>query len=243
MKNRTILGIICIVLAVAVTFVVAPLVNKAAAGTTNIIRMNKDISQGKKITADDIMVVKVGSTGLQDIVIKDKIAVIGKYATCDIKANTNILSTYLTDTADNADDVFRTLDGTKQAISITINSFAGGVSGKLKNGDIISVIVTTDKGTTIPVELSYVKVITTTTQKGTDKDELAQNEDGTYDLPSTVTLLVNKVQSTLLAQYEKDGKIHLSLVYRGNQATADNFLKAQDKVFTQSADSGVNKNE
>lgn len=243
MKNRTILGIICIVLAVAVTFVVAPLVNKAAAGTTNIIRMNKDISQGKMITADDITVAKVGSTGLQDNVVKDKIAVIGKYAACDIKANTNILSTYLSDTADNADDVFRTLDGTKQAISITLDSFASGVSGKLKNGDIISVIVTTDKGTAIPAELTYVKVITTTTQKGTDKDELAQNEDGTYDLPSTVTLLVNKVQSALLARYETGSKMHLSLVYRGDEETANRFLEVQEKVFTKSGGNGVVGNE
>ena len=74
-------------------------------------------------------------------------------------------------------------------------------------------------------------MITTTTAEGTDKDKLTQNEDGTYELPSTVTLLVNPTQATLLAGYEAEGKMHLSLVYRGDEATANQFLQAQDQVF------------
>lgn len=231
MKNRTILGIVCIVLAAAVMFGAAPLVNTLTAGKVEIVRFSRDVPQGTRITADDVAVVEVGKTGLQDNAVKELEAVMGKYAACDIKAGTNVLSSYLADTADTADDVFRTLDGSKQAMSITIGSFADGLSGKLKNGDIVSVIVTQEKETVIPAELTYVKVITTTTAEGTDKDELQQNEDGTYELPSTVTLLVNPAQATLLAGYEASGEMHLSLVYRGDEATANRFLQAQDKVF------------
>ena len=60
---------------------------------------------------------------------------------------------------------------------------------------------------------------------------IVQNEDGTYELPSTVTLLVNPAQATLLAGYEASGEMHLSLVYRGDEAAANRFLQAQDKVF------------
>ena len=231
MKNRTILGIVCIVLAAAVMFGAAPLVNTLTAGRVEIVRFSRDVPQGTRITADDVAVVEVGKTGLQDNAVKELEAVMGKYAACDIKAGTNVLSSYLADTADSADDIFRTLDGSKQAMSITIGSFADGLSGKLKNGDIVSVIVTQEKETVIPAELTYVKVITTTTAEGTDKDELQQNEDGTYELPSTVTLLVNPAQATLLAGYEASGEMHLSLVYRGDEATANRFLQAQDKVF------------
>lgn len=231
MKNRTILGIVCIVLAIAVMFGAAPLVNTLTAGKVGIVRVTRDIPQGKCITAEDVAMVEVGKTGLQDNAVTDAKAVVGKYAACDMKAGANVLSSYLADTADSADDVFRTLDGSKQAMSITIGSFADGLSGKLKNGDIVSVIVTQEKETVIPAELTYVKVITTTTAEGTDKDELQQNEDGTYELPSTVTLLVNPVQAALLAGYEVSGEMHLSLVYRGEEATANRFLQAQDKVF------------
>lgn len=232
MKNRTILGIVCIVLAIAVLFGAAPLVNTLTSGKTGIVRVTKDIPQGKIITAEDVAVVEVGKTGLQENAIKDMKAVIGKYAACDVRAGTNLLSSYLSDTADSAEDIFRTLDGNKQAVSVTIGSFAGGLSGKLKNGDIVSVIVTDkEKKTGVPAELTYVKVITTTTAAGMDKDELQQNEDGTTELPSTVTLLVNKTQATLLAGYEAEGDMHLSLVYRGDEASANKFLEAQEQVF------------
>ena len=231
MKNRTILGIVCIVLALAVLFGAAPLVNTLTTGRTEVVRVSQDIPQGKCITSADVTMVEVGKTGLPENTVKDAKAVIGKYAACDVKAGTNLLASHLSDTADSADDVFRTLDGSKQAMSITIGSFADGVSGKLKNGDIVSVIVTREKQTTIPAELTYVKVITTTTAAGTDKDALQQNEDGTYELPSTVTLLVNPTQAALLAGYEAEGEMHLSLVYRGDEAAADQFLQAQDKVF------------
>lgn len=50
-------------------------------------------------------------------------------------------------------------------------------------------------------------------------------------LPSTVTLLVNEVQARLLANREINGKVHLALVYRGEEAKARQFLDAQDKVL------------
>lgn len=231
MKNRTILGIICIVLAIAIMFGAAPLVNVMTADKVEIVRFRRDVPQGTRITAEDVAVVEVGKTGLQDNAVKELKTVVGKYAACDIKAGSNVLSSYLTDTADSADDVFRTLDGSRQAMSITIGSFANGLSGKLKNGDIVSILVTQEKKTVIPAELTYVKVITTTTAEGTDKDKLSQNEDGTYELPKTVTLLVNPTQATLLAGYEASGEMHLSLVYRGDEEIATQFLQAQEKVF------------
>ena len=46
MKNRTIIGIVCIVLALILTFAIAPLVNKMAESRVDIIRMKNDVIQG-----------------------------------------------------------------------------------------------------------------------------------------------------------------------------------------------------
>lgn len=233
MKNRTIIGIVCIVLALVVTFAVAPLVNKLSDSRTDIVRLKNDIVQGHMIQESDIEVVTVGSTGLPTNIITKKEAVVGKLAACDLKANTDLLQSMISDKSDSADDVFHTLDGKKQAISITISSFAGGLSGKLENGDIVSLVVfenETNKAT-IPGGLTYVKVITTTTAEGFDKDELTPNEDGTYELPSTLTLLVNPTQAKMLVEYENRGVIHADLVYRGDSKTAQKFLDAQDLYF------------
>lgn len=231
MKNRTIIGIVCIVLAVATMFGVAPLVNKMAAGKVSVVRVSADIAKGTAIKTEDVTVVEIGKAGLQDNAVTDPKAVVGKYAVCDIKSGTNMLTSYLSDKADSADDIFRTLNGTKQAVSITIDSFAGGVSGKLENGDIVSIIVTREKQTSVPAELTYVRVITTTTAAGVDKNDLKPDEDGNYELPTTVTLLVNKEQAKILANYESDGDMHFSLIFRGDEATANKYLEVQEKVF------------
>ena len=233
MKNRTIIGIVCIVLALVVTFAVAPLVNKLSDSRTDIVRLKNDIVQGRMIQESDIEVVTVGSTGLPTNIITKKEAVVGKFAACDLKANTDLLRSMISDKSDSADDVFHTLDGKKQAISITISSFAGGLSGKLENGDIVSLVVFENEinEATIPGGLTYVKVITTTTAEGFDKDELTPNEDGTYELPTTLTLLVNPTQAKMLVEYENRGVIHADLVYRGDSKTAQKFLDAQDLYF------------
>ena len=247
MKNRTIIGIVCIVLALIVTFAVAPMVNKISDSRIDIVRMKKDVDQGHLISDDDIEIVTVGSHGLAIDTITKKEDVIGKFAACDLKVGDSLFPSKLSLTSDSADDVFHTLNGEKQAISITISTFAGGLSGKLENGDIISLIVF-DNDTNeafIPAGLTYVKVITTTTQSGFDKDEVTPNEDGTYELPTTVTLLVNPAQAQMLVEYENTGVIHADLVYRGDSKTAQKFLDAQDLYFEmlEAEDEGPNDNE
>ena len=233
MKNRTIIGIVCIVLALIVTFAVAPMVNKISDSRTDIVRMKKNVDQGFLISEDDIEIVTVGSHGLASGTITKKEDVVGKFAACDLKVGDSLFPSKLSNDSDSADDVFRTLNGEKQAISITISSFAGGLSGKLENGDIISLVVFENDTheATIPAGLTYVKVITTTTKDGFDKDEVTPNEDGTYELPTTVTLLVNPEQAKMLVEYENTGIIHADLVYRGDSKTAQKFLDAQDLYF------------
>ena len=60
MKNRTIIGIVCIVLALILTFAIAPLVNKMAESKVDIVRMTSDVVQGHQISENDVEVVKVG---------------------------------------------------------------------------------------------------------------------------------------------------------------------------------------
>ncbi|MGI6196258.1 MAG: Flp pilus assembly protein CpaB [Eubacteriales bacterium] len=233
MKNRTVIGIICMVLAVIITFAIAPIVNKLTSDTTSVIRLSADVKQGTQITEDKIETAEVKTGSIPTGVISDKSAVIGKYASSNLYAGDYFTEGKLTGEANTADDVFASLDGTKVAVSITIDTFAAGLSGKLQNGDVISVIVTDkDTGnTSIPGALKYVKVITTTTAGGVDKDSVVKNDDGTYELPSTVTVLVSTEQAKLLAKYEDNSTMQTALVYRGNTETANKFLATQDEYL------------
>ena len=217
MKNRTIIGVICMVLAVVVTFAVAPLVNKLSTDTSEVIRLTQDVKQGVQITADHLEIAKVKTDTVPAGTLNDPKDIIGKYASSVLYAGDYLTAAKLTGEANTASDVFAALDGSKVAVSVTIDTFAAGLSGKLENGDIISMIVVNkDTGkATIPGALKYMKVITTTTAGGIDQDSVVKNEDGSYEIPSTVTLLANTEQAKLLAKYEADTTLTVALVYRG----------------------------
>ena len=239
MKNRTAIGIVCIILAVVITFVVSPMVNKVSDKKTETVRFTTNVTHGTKIKETDVEVVKISNSALPDKVVKNKTAVVGKYATADLFKGDFATENKVTDNANTASDVMASLKGNKVAMSITINSFAGGLSGKLQNGDVVSICVTgKDDKAEIPAELKYVKVITTTTSGGVDENDVVENEYGSFDLPTTITVLVSVEQARILANYEKNAAMHIVLVYRGDDASAEKFLKAQDEYLEKNSRNG-----
>ena len=233
MKNRTGIGIICMILAIATTFLVAPIVTRLSTDTVSVPRLSANVTRGAKITESCIEVVSVKKDTLPGGVITDAKNIVGLYASTNLFAGDYLSTAKLSFNSNTADDAFSSLNGNKYAMSFTIDSFAAGLSGKLQNGDIISLVVV-DKNTgksMMPGEFKYVKVITTTTGGGVDQDKIVTNEDGSYTPPSTVTLLVNATQAKLLAEYEET-TINCVLVYRGSEENAQKFLDKQDEFFS-----------
>ena len=223
--NRTVIGIICIVVALAICFGIAPLVNRLSDGKTKIVRLTRDISAGATITEADIELVDVGNYNLPTGVIKDKAQVVGKCALSNLTKGDYLFPSKIGNDTNNAGRMLESLDENHKAISITIGSFALGFSGKLETGDIVGILVydQVENRSYTPKELTYVKVITTTTSSGVDKADVEDKSQ-----PVTVTLLVN---DELLAFYEKVADMHIVLEYRGDSETAQKYLDAQNKVF------------
>ena len=172
--------------------------------------------------------VEVGKHNLPGGLVTKTEDVIGKCAKSDLYAGDYILKDKLTGTEKTAKDLLGNLGSGKKAISVTIPSFGNGFSGKLRTGDIVSIIVydNTENRAFTPKELQYVKVITTTTSQGVDHENV---EDGTQ--PVTITFLVNAEQAELLSLYDKTGSLHVALEYRGDSETAAKYLAEQDKVL------------
>ena len=239
-KNRTVLGAVCIVLSLLICFALTPLFNQSISQKTTVVRVVADIQSGDRITKDVVQAVEVGGYNLPEDVMKEADSVVGKYAKADLSPGDYILAAKLSDTPASENTYLYNLDGTKQAISVTIKSFADGLSGKLVSGDIVSVIAPDYKkqgSTVIPPELTYVEVIGVTASTGYDTNSEQGNEDADQEkedekqLPATVTLLVSPEQSKILANLESEGSIHLSLVYRGSKDKADEFITIQDKLL------------
>ncbi len=231
-RNRTVIGVLCILLALIICFGVTPLFSRSASEKTEIVRVTKDIKEGDEITAEMVQTVEVGAYNLPQNLMTDKKEVVGKYATADLVAGDYILSSKLSAVPAAENAYLYNLDGTKQAISVTIKSFATGLSGKLESGDIVTVIVADYQGkgeTAIPPELQYVEVISVTASSGYDANtgEVVDEKE----LPSTVTLLVTTEQAKVLAELEQDSELHLALVYRGTPENAAKFIAAQDALI------------
>lgn len=231
-RNRTVIGVLCILLALIICFGVTPLFSRSASEKTEIVRVTKDIKEGDEITAEMVQTVEVGAYNLPQNLMTDKKEVVGKYATADLAAGDYILSSKLSAVPAAENAYLHNLDGKKQAISVTIKSFATGLSGKLESGDIVTVIVADYQGkgeTAIPPELQYVEVISVTASSGYDANtgEVVDEKE----LPSTVTLLVTTEQAKVLAELEQDSELHLALVYRGTPENAAKFIAAQDALI------------
>lgn len=235
LKNRTVLGVLCILLSLVICFGVTPLFNSAVSQKAEIVRVKADISTGEKIAADMIETVEVGGYNLPNNVIKTEETVVGTYALSDFSVGDYILNDKISETIQAENAYLYQLDGSQQAISVSIKKFANGLSGKLESGDVVSIIATDFKGqgvTVIPTELTYVEVISVTSDTGSDANTGEEYIDGNNrELPSTVTLLVTQEQSKILAELELDGVIHLSLVYRGLPENSKTFLDSQYEIL------------
>ena len=235
-KNRTVIGVICILLALVICFGITPLFNKSISQKTEIVRVAKAVSAGDQVTADMVQTVEVGSYNLPADVYHDAASVVGKYAVADLAVGDYILPSKLSDTPAAENSYLYNLDGTKQAMSVTIKSFATGLSGKLKSGDIVSVLVADyqETGKTVtPSELQYVEIISVTASTGYDANIGEATTEDEKELPSTVTVLVRHEQAQVLAGLEQDAKIHLTLIYRGTQDNAQKFIDTQDALIEQ----------
>jgi pilus assembly protein CpaB len=238
LKNRTVLGLVCIVLSLIICFGLTPLFNGAVKAQTEIVRIVKDVKQGEEITAGMVAVVTVGGYNLPENVMKETENVVGKYANCDMRAGDYILSSKLSDTPLAEFAYLQELDGTHVAMSISIKSFAAGLSGKLASGDVVSLIASNVgdfRETLTPPELRYVKVLAVTDGSGYDREYTGSGEtgDGERALPTTITLLVIPEQAVLLAELEAKAKLHCTLVYRGADENCEKFLKIQADYFAQ----------
>ena len=251
LKNRTVIGVICIVLSLLICFAVTPLFNQGISQKAEIVRVIKPIKIGEVITKDMVQAVEVGGYNLPEDVVRHTDTEIGKFASADLVPGDYIIGSKIADAPAAENAYLYHLTGEKQAISVSVKTFATGLSGKLVSGDIVSIIAPDYKKqgvTVIPPELQYVEVIAVTAGSGYDANTVEQKDAEEKELPSTVTLLVTPEQSKILAMLEADGALHVSLVYRGSKENAAKFTEAQDAVLSElypdeSADEADNSSE
>ena len=241
-RNRYTLIFLSVLAAGALCFYIAPKINQTQTSQVQIVRVTKTITEGTAITEDMIETVGVGGYNLPSNIAKEPKNVVGKYATSELDPGDYILSTKVSDKSQSP--YLTSLDANKEAISISIKSFAAGLSGKLQSGDVLSLIVTNygnGKQTLTPPELEYVKLLAATNAQGSDTTQVTRSDDQndknaddqSKNIPATLTLLVNPEQAQKLVDYEANGSLYAALKFRGSSDKAKEFLEQQDNYFAQ----------
>jgi pilus assembly protein CpaB len=246
LRNRIVIGILCIAVAITLSFAVLPAIHGTNGGiTTTAIRMKKTVQAGTRITTDMVEAVIVPLTLVQGTVDSADVAA-GKYANTTLYAGDYLSDQKLSASFAQSPLAAGTVKGRK-VISVTLPSLAAGVSGRLLPGDIVTVIAipkgVADRSLNIQLEtagqeemasidseLHYVEVCMVTANDGADSQVSGNpDKDEKNTLPTTVSFYVAETQALKLAELEQRSEIHLAFVARGKDAAK--FIPDDQRVW------------
>lgn len=238
-KSRALVGTLCLIIASILCFVITPAFTTALNTKIKVLETTRNIKIGEKLNDSMFREIEVGSYGLNPNIITNKNEIKNKYATIDLYKGQYVYKNNISEKIPYKDEyLYSNLTGNNRAISFTIKNLSNGLSNKLIQGDIISIIVINQSAknekeqTYIPEELKYVEVLTTTNNDGNDikyTDNNKNNEDNIYQ---TVTVLCCDEQAKIIANAELTKQLFVELVYRqGNQKIAKYLLNEQETIL------------
>lgn len=141
MKNRTIIGIVCMILAVATTFAIAPVVNRLTSDTTTVVQLKQEVGRGTKITEDQVETVKVKTDTMPQGVYVKTADVVGKYASSTLYAGDILTKAKLSGDSNKAEPEKNKiltqktkigLDGRKHRRNLNVLVCGGSGAGKTR---------------------------------------------------------------------------------------------------------------
>lgn len=246
-KSRALIGTLCIVLALILNFVIAPGINNAINQKTKILECIRDIKIGEKLTNQMFREVEVGAYGLSNQIVKTTDEIKNKYAVTPILKGQYLFKNTIDDKIPYENEyLYTNLNGLNRAISFRVKELEKGVSNKILQGDIISIIlVDTSKNVTenaiIPDELKYIEVLSTTNETGIDTEDIEDKEKNDV-IYRTITVLVTDEQSKIIAGASSNKDIYVELVYRaGNKKLVKYFLEKQKKIINEKYPDNIDK--
>lgn len=252
LKNRLVLGCICIVVAFAIGFIAVPKITDMLNDKVTVVVMSQSIKKGDVITADMLKMVQMSfgdvpyevgqyyncidtSNGGQTnnrIMLKDSSNQPQTlYAAIDMLPNDIITNSKVSESYPYHDEKMRSLEENQYAVTVSVGSLAASVGAKVMAGDIVSLLITNRDSivANVPAELMYVEVMSI---ENSDASEInGTNDNSENGIPSVVTFKVNLYQAQILAGCEQNATIHLALVCRGDQEKAAELLEKQKQYF------------
>ena len=224
-RNRILIGIITLVIALIGAFVILPTATKAE--EYEVFMLNKDISSGSAITDKDYIITKTTDKLIAKQTVYKKEQLKNKVAQQNLKKDNYL---FLSDLVDGTKTTANNIPAGKELIAVAIKDMAMEVSYQLKAGDIVKIYgydSKTDVTTNYP-ELQYVEVEGVYNANGIDLD--SYNSDEAF-VPSALNLIVNQKQAERIVALNAKSSVYFSLISRGNNTDKQAFLAKQENLI------------
>ncbi|MBQ8766890.1 MAG: hypothetical protein IJZ16_08795, partial [Clostridia bacterium] len=128
----------------------------------DVVKVTRQIEKNTQITEDMLEIKQLPKQAVTENTITDKKKIIGKVASVQLLPEDNLVMQKFTDISSVSDKALYEMDGSeKLAISVTVDSLASSVSGKIMPGDVVSVygFLNETKMLSEYTDLQYVEVI------------------------------------------------------------------------------------
>lgn len=172
LRNKKIIGLICIALSIAVVFLAAPAVASEQTKTTEVCTASQNIDAGTMITKDMLQTVRMpASIAPSDALILT--TSVGKYATGLIWAGDVITASKLTDTNVQRDTYALATAKGKMVVAVTVKNLSVMAAARLQPGDVVTVMALMDSMSSNDANVDNTGIATT---EGTEPTETSEAE-------------------------------------------------------------------
>ena len=140
-KNRFFLGSLCILLGLAISFFVIPrLAGNNQAELVSAVRLKTNLAKGQRIAPADLETIRLAKNILPQGYLSEIEDQSDLTAMSDLFAGDVLTLAKISESKEKSDPMLRATNKGLQVISISLPGLAQGVSGKLKAGDVVTVI-------------------------------------------------------------------------------------------------------
>lgn len=228
-RNKLFIGIICIVLAAAVAFLLLPQFFESQAATETVIRVKQDIPAGTTITSAMITNAEVGAFGLSEKVIRAGAEVVGMVAAENLYSGEYLIENRVVAAADYKSQTDARTKGIGNGIcliTVEFPSSSAGIAGALRAGNTVDVYEYTEtedeEGETIKsagkvITGLYVYDVMNSSLDSLDdidalKAQLPEGDTTSFDFaPAYVIFRCTQSQAKTLICLERNNSMHLTL--------------------------------
>ena len=139
-RNKFIIGILCIAIGVTAGFVLLPKSQNSEISMTQVVRLTHNVKAGEKLTAENLETTTIPAASVPSGASSSVDVYRGKYAVTQLFAGDILTANKVRDTL--VDPVAAGAAKGKQLVSLTIPTLTAGVSGTLLPGDVVAIMVT-----------------------------------------------------------------------------------------------------